>query len=134
MELDRAFDTTYPLIRLHPGLPWLPYHKYQWIYGPILYCFANFGDMFGQFDELYWLSNFPVRRGFISNKCIMARWLVIFYWITYAIVLPIYFHGYTVWYQIWWLYMLVLSVGYVYFFAVNHWTMEASTTDYMNIT
>ena len=28
LELDRAFDTTYPLIRLHPGLPWQPYHKY----------------------------------------------------------------------------------------------------------
>lgn len=28
LELDRAFDTTYPLIRLHPGLPWLPYHKW----------------------------------------------------------------------------------------------------------
>ena len=36
-------------------------------------------------------------------------------------------------YEIWWLYMLVLSFSYVYFFAVNHWTMEASMTDFMNI-
>lgn len=98
LELDRSFDTTYPLIRLHPGLPWLPYHKYQHIYGPIIYCFANFGDMFGQFDELYWLSNFPVRRGFISKKCILARWVVIFWYIFWAVSFPIYLHGYTHWY------------------------------------
>lgn len=98
LELDRSFDTTYPLIRLHPGLPWLPYHKYQHIYGPIIYCFANFGDMFGQFDELYWLSNFPVRRGFISKKCILARWVVIFWYIFWAVSFPIYLHGYTHWF------------------------------------
>ena len=28
LELDRSFDTTFPLIRLHPGLPWLSYHKW----------------------------------------------------------------------------------------------------------
>jgi len=133
LELDRSFDTTYPLIRLHPGLPWLPYHKYQHIYGPIIYAFANFGDMFGQFDELYWLSNFPVRRGFISKKCILARWVVIFWYIFWAVSFPIYLHGYCHWFEIWWVYMLCTSLSYVYFFAVNHWTLEAGMVDFMTI-
>lgn len=98
-----------------------------------MYAFVNFGDMFGQFDELYWLSNFPVRRGFISNKCIAARWGVIVYWLSYAMFLPWYYHGYTAMYETWWLFMLCLSLSYALFFAVNHWTMEANMTDYMNI-
>ena len=89
--------------------------------------------MFGQFDELYWLSNFPVRRGFISKKCIAARWLVILYYLTWSMVLPWYFHGYVQFYQTWLFYNMVLSCGYVYFFAVNHWTLEAEMTDFMNI-
>ena len=28
LELDRAFDTTYPMLRFHPGLPWHDYHQY----------------------------------------------------------------------------------------------------------
>lgn len=134
LELDRSFDTTYPLIRLHPGLPWHSYHKYQHYYGPIMFCFANFGDMFGQFDELYWLSNFPVRRGFISNKCILAWWVVIFYYISWAVVSPIYYHGFTHWFEMWWVWMLCTSACYVYFFAVNHWTTEAGMVDFMSIT
>jgi hypothetical protein len=27
-ELDRSFDTTYPMMRLHPLQPRLPIHKY----------------------------------------------------------------------------------------------------------
>lgn len=89
--------------------------------------------MFGQFDEISWLSNFPVRRGFISNKCIIARWAVILYWLGFAMFGPWYLHGYTKMYEIWWLYMICLGLGYVWFFAVNHWTTEANMTDYMNI-
>lgn len=44
-----------------------------------------------------------------------------------------YKHGYTQFYEVWWVYMLVTSVCYVYFFAVNHWTLEAGMVDFMTI-
>lgn len=133
LELDRAFDTTFPLLRLHKGLPRLSYHKWQWIYGPIAYAFVNFGDMFGQYDEISWLSNFPVRRGFISIKALAARTAVIVFYIAVYFLLPWYIHSYTHMYSVWMLYMLAQGYGYVWFFAVNHWTPEAGMTDFMNI-
>lgn len=62
-ELDRAFDTTYPLIRLHPHQPHQPFHSFQHIYVWFLYATVNFGDLLGTFDELQWMSNYPCRRG-----------------------------------------------------------------------
>lgn len=51
-ELDRSFDTTYPLFRLHPHQQPLPIHKYQHYYVWLLYSTVNFGDLFSTFDEL----------------------------------------------------------------------------------
>ena len=133
LELDRAFDTTFPLLRFHRGLPLLSYHRHQWIYGPILYSFLNFGEMFGQYDEIYWLSNYPVRRGSISIKAVAARTFVIVLYILLYWVLPMYQFGFTHFYSIWMLEMMVNSHSYVWFFAVNHWTVEAGYTDFMNI-
>ena len=90
--------------------------------------------MFGQFDEIYWLSNYPVRRGWISKRCIMSRWGIMIYWLIYMIFLPAYLHGWTAMWEIWWVWNLVNGTSYVWFFAVNHWTMEAEMVDYMNIT
>lgn len=133
LELDRAFDTTFPLLRFHRGLPLINYHKFQWIYGPILYSFLNFGEMFGQYDEIYWLSNFPVRRGNISMKAVLARTFVIVLYFIFYFFWPMYYFGYTHFYSIWMLEMMVNSHSYVWFFAVNHWTAEAGMTDFMNI-
>jgi len=133
LELDRAFDTTFPLLRLHKGLPCLPYHKWQWLYGPIVYSFVNFGDMFGQYDEIAWLSNYPVRRGFISIKALASRTMVAILWIFLYFLLPMYIHGYTHMYTVWFLFMCVFGHSYLWFFAVNHWTTEAGMTDFMNI-
>jgi fatty acid desaturase len=89
--------------------------------------------MFGQYDEISWLSNYPVRRGNISLKAIAARTFVIVIYILLYWILPIYQFGYTSFYQIWMLEMMVNSNSYVWFFAVNHWTVEAGKTDFMNI-
>jgi fatty acid desaturase len=133
LELDRAFDTTFPLLRLHKGLPRLGYHKWQWLYGPIAYSFVNFGDMFGQYDEIAWLSNYPVRRGFISVKALTSRTMVAALWLFLYFGLPVYMHGYTHMYGVWFVFMCVFGHSYVWFFAVNHWTTEAGMTDFMNI-
>lgn len=133
LELDRAFDTTFPLLRLHKGLPKLSYHKWQWLYGPIIYSFVNFGEMFGQYDEISWLSNYPVRRGFISFTALTVRTTIIVIWLFLYLCLPIYLYGYTHFYSVWFWYIIVLSHSYTWFFAVNHWTTEAGMTDFMNI-
>lgn len=133
LELDRAFDTTFPLLRLHKGLPRLPYHKFQWLYGPIVYSFVNFGDMFGQYDEIAWLSNYPVRRGFISMKALASRTTIVVAYILMYWVIPTYIFGYTHMYSVWFYFFCLMSHGYTWFFAVNHWTTEAGMTDFMNI-
>jgi fatty acid desaturase len=133
LELDRAFDTTFPLLRLHKGLPRLDYHKYQWFYGPILYGFVNFGDMFGVYDEMAWLSNYPVRRGHISFKALASKTFFGFGWLIMHLLVPIHLYGFTTGYGIWLFYMIIFSHSYTWFFAVNHWTTEAGMTDFMNI-
>ena len=42
-ELDRAFDTTFPIFRLHKMQPKCSFHKYQHIYCWLLYGMVNFG-------------------------------------------------------------------------------------------
>ena len=51
------------------------------------------------------------------------------YWLVMNMILPTYLHGFTAVYPMWLLYMFVFSYGYTLFFAVNHWTDIASTTD-----
>ncbi len=43
-ELDRAFDTTFPLFRLHKLQPKYSFHKYQHIYSWLVYGMVNFGN------------------------------------------------------------------------------------------
>ena len=133
LELDRAFDTTYPLIRLHPKLPYKSYLKHQWWYSPILLGLTNFGDMFGMFDEIYWMSNYPARRAYISKRAVFARVVVLIYWFIHTIIIPAYIHGYDHLWPVWFFYMYVFSMGYAWFFAVNHWTTEAGLVDFTNI-
>jgi hypothetical protein len=45
----------------------MPYHRYQHIYIWALYGLTNFGDVFGTFDEMPRMSNYPIRRGYITR-------------------------------------------------------------------
>lgn len=132
-ELDRAFDTTYPLIRLHANQDRMWYHKYQHYYGWIIYTLVNFGDLFGTFDEFFWMSNFPNRRGSTSISSFIFQVFVKLCWLFYAILIPTYIHGYVNIFPVWLLYMLTFGVGYALFFAVNHWTLDAGFVDNQNI-
>lgn len=132
-ELDRAFDTSYPLFRMHKFQRKMPAHKYQHIYMWLIYGFVNFGDVFGTFDELAWMSNFPTRRGHISKTAVYTQVFVKICWITYTMIIPSYLHGWYNVFPLWFLYMMVFSYGYALFFAINHWTEEANQTDNSNI-
>jgi len=132
-ELDRAFDTTYPLYRLHKFQKKMDMHKYQHIYMWLIYGLVNFGDLFGTFDELFWMSNYPTRRGHVTKTSYISQILVKICWLNWSIIIPSYIHG---WYHVfpyWVLYMCVFSYAYAVFFAVNHWTEEADQVDNSSI-
>lgn len=62
-ELDRAFDTTFPLFRLHKLQPKLFFHKYQHIYCWLVYGMVNFGKLYFLKNDFIVLFN----RGLIWN-------------------------------------------------------------------
>ena len=92
-ELDRAFDTTYPLFRLHPFQKCLWYHKFQHIYGALLYGMVNFGDLFSTFDEMYWLSNPPTRFGYLTKFDFWFQVFIKIYYCITILAIPIYNFG-----------------------------------------
>lgn len=57
-------------------------------------------------------------------QCVVKSW-----WLVANLVVPTYLHGFTSVYPLWMAYMFLFSYGYTLFFAVNHWTDIASTTD-----
>jgi hypothetical protein len=54
-------------------------------------------------------------------------------WLLLNMLVPVYLHGFTNVYPLWFLYMALFSYGYTLFFAVNHWTDLAGLTDNQNI-
>ncbi|EAR97022.2 cytochrome b5-like heme/steroid-binding domain protein (macronuclear) [Tetrahymena thermophila SB210] len=128
-ELDRAFDTTFPLLRLHRMQERAPMHKYQKYYVWLVYGLANFGDLFGTFDEMYWMSNYPTRQGHCPKKQIILQSIVKIIWYMSTIVFTSFKFGYLHAFPYWFLYMVAQSYGYTFFFAVNHWTDESAFID-----
>ncbi|KRX05139.1 Cytochrome b5-like heme/steroid binding domain [Pseudocohnilembus persalinus] len=128
-ELDRAFDTSYPLIRLHNMQSRQWFHKYQHIYSWFVYGLVNWGDLMGTFDELEWLSNFPARRGFIQKKYVIGQYLTKIVWFCMMVVYPSYQFGFIAATKMVFFWMIVMSYSYATFFLVNHWTDESEFTD-----
>jgi hypothetical protein len=90
---------------------------------------VNFGDLFGTFDEFFWMSNYPNRRGNVGFSAFVFHVFVKIAWLFYAILIPSYLHGYVAMFPVWFLYFITFSVGYSLFFAVNHWTLDAGFVD-----
>ncbi|CAD8184578.1 unnamed protein product [Paramecium pentaurelia] len=133
LELDRAFDTTFPYIRLHPLQQRFWYHKYQHLYIWIIYTFVNFTDVFGTFDEMQWFSNYPCRRGYVSKLQVFLQIIVKILWISLTLIYPSIKFSYKVAFGMWFVYNAVHSYNYALYFSVNHWTLEAGVVDNQNI-
>eukprot|EP01017_Pseudomicrothorax_dubius_P033835 TRINITY_DN4570_c0_g1_i2.p1 TRINITY_DN4570_c0_g1~~TRINITY_DN4570_c0_g1_i2.p1 ORF type:complete len:631 (-),score=136.61 TRINITY_DN4570_c0_g1_i2:315-2207(-) len=133
LELDRSFDTTYPIYRMSPLQPRAPFHRYQHIYMWFLYSFVNFADLFGTFDELFWMSNYPTRRGYLSKTAYYTHAIVKILWLITCMIIPSYLKGWYTIFPYWCAYMMVMANGYSWFFAVNHWTEEAGQVDNTSI-
>lgn len=108
-ELDRAFDTTFPIFRLHKLQPKMSFHKYQHIYSWLIYGSVNFGDLFGTFDELFWMSNFPTRRGFLTKTSYYSHVAVKLIWLVLVCFIPIYRFGFYEMFPVWVTYMFAFS-------------------------
>ena len=79
------------------------------------------------------MSNFPVRRGYISKLAIISRIIGLVWFFLYCLIVPAYYFGVAHAFGMFLLYNGIFSQGYALLFAVNHWTTEASHVDYNNI-
>ena len=77
-------------------------------------------------DEIYYMSNFPVRKGYISKKAVVGRVFIISWFFILGFLVPAYYHGVVHSFGMFLLYNAVFSWGYALLFAVNHWTTEAN--------
>lgn len=67
------------------------------------------GDLFGTFDELFWMSNFPTRRGFLTKTSYYGHILTKIVWLILIVIMPIYRFGFYSMFPIWVVYMISFS-------------------------
>lgn len=71
--------------------------------------FYLIGDLFGTFDELFWMSNYPTRRGFLTKKSYYAHILTKIIWFFLICLYPIYQFGFYSMFPVWVTYMVTFS-------------------------
>mmetsp|Transcript_88370 Transcript_88370/g.161835 ORF Transcript_88370/g.161835 Transcript_88370/m.161835 type:complete len:721 (-) Transcript_88370:115-2277(-) len=92
--LDQDTHSSYPVVRMDSSQEWHPMHKYQWIYGPISFCFLYFSINIQDLTCLLTSQSFLVSfRGTSSLEILFGIFLkfVHFYWL---FVLPYQLHGF----------------------------------------
>jgi fatty acid desaturase (delta-4 desaturase) len=91
--LDQDAHSSFPLLRTDSSQQWQPYHRFQWLYGPFLFCFLWISTQFQDLDMLLNSQSFMVKfKGTPSTEIVFAVLLkVIHFW--WLVVLPYYVHG-----------------------------------------
>lgn len=57
-RVDGDIERPAPMLRISPTVPWRPYHRYQWLYAPLLYLLISlFGVTLRDFKDLRVLPN-----------------------------------------------------------------------------
>ena len=84
--------------------------------------------MMAVFDSLFYKSNYPPRRSYISLKQYILQFVVKLIWFFNTLIAPCYFHGFLFVFPRWWAYVFTLGLFIVGPFAVNHWTFDAGET------
>jgi fatty acid desaturase (delta-4 desaturase) len=93
LELDQDTHSSFPVVRLDSSQQWSPFHRFQWMYAPVLFCFlwisSQLSDLQMMMDAQSYLVNF---NGTASTEIVWGVLLKVvhFWWI---VVLPYYFHG-----------------------------------------
>jgi len=96
IELDPDAYSSFPLIRLDSSQKWRFYHRFQWIYANILFCFMWPASQFQDLSIL--LSSSPdfygvSFKGTSRSEIILAVFLK-FLHVCWSILLPLYIHGF----------------------------------------
>ena len=73
----------------------------------LVYGLVNFGDLFGTFDELCRMSNYPIRRGHLTKAAFWGHVFTKVMWLMFTMVIPSYIHGWYHVFPIWFFYMMV---------------------------
>ena len=68
------------------------------------------------------MSNFPVRKGYISNQAVIGRVIFLSWFFLLGLFLPALFNGMVHSFGMFLLYNAIFGWGYALLFAVNHWT------------
>jgi len=90
---DADAHSSYPMIRLDSSQKLAPHHRFQWIYGPIMFCFLWISIQLADLQQLLSGAFYDVE--FRGTKPTEIVWNVLlkvlhFWWI---VVLPYQFHG-----------------------------------------
>ncbi len=57
-RVDGDIERPAPMLRISPAVPWRPYHRYQWLYAPLLYLLISlFGVTLRDFKDLRLVRN-----------------------------------------------------------------------------
>jgi linoleoyl-CoA desaturase len=128
-ELDGAIDFSYPMLRVHYMQPRLPFHRFQHIYVWVLYTLVVFAEFAGGFDELFWMSNFPTRRGSCGKVVVAMQICVkVLFWVI-TLFIPSYHYSWFEVFPMWFIFISVFSYSVTPPLVVNHWTTIAGRID-----
>jgi fatty acid desaturase (delta-4 desaturase) len=94
--LDQDAHSSFPVMRMDSTQKWRPYHRFQWIYGPVAFCFLWISTQLQDLQMLLDAQSFLVKfKGTPSTEIVFAVLLkVIHFW--WIVVLPYSVHGLSV--------------------------------------
>merc|ERR1712190_274127 len=96
VTLDQDTYYSIPVVRLDSSQKWAPYHRFQWIYAPVLFCFLWISSQLSDLQMMLESQSYLVKfKGTPSTEIVWGVLLKVvhFWWI---VVLPYYFHGLSV--------------------------------------
>lgn len=92
-ELDQDAYSSFPLLRLDPWQEWAPHHKWQWLYGPPLFCFLFLSIHMQDIQCLLEARTFMVNfKGTGKAEIALALLLKLVHF-SWAYALPVAIHG-----------------------------------------
>lgn len=93
LALDQDVYSSFPMIRLDRSQPWESYHAYQWIYGPLLFCFLHPSIQVQDLLCLVTGRTYIVKFTGIGNAEVLLALMLKVIHLSWLIVLPIVWNG-----------------------------------------
>lgn len=93
LVLDQDVHSSFPIMRLDKGQKLEPHHQWQWLYGPVLFCFLSFSIHLQDLQCLLDARTFLVRFSGTSAKEIVLALVLKTLHVAWLYVLPVSLHG-----------------------------------------